>query len=146
MNDFENKISSVETEETGLKEPDEVERVKINQDVAIEEKPPESSGTRLQRIKTAIIRNEGKIKTAGLIALGVVAGVLLKDNVRFKKENELLDEECEHAADRIVDLKNLYEEKDSWMDDVAADALRHGSSLGGQVLADKRWHCKDSSN
>ena len=40
-------------------------------------------------------------------------------------------------------LTDLCEEKDEWMDAVASDALRKGSSLGAKVLADKKEFLKE---
>lgn len=57
---------------------------------------------------------------------------------KFSKDRKI--EELEAEVERLTDL---CEEKDEWMDAVASDALRKGSSLGAKVLADKKEFLKE---
>lgn len=43
---------------------------------------------------------------------------------------------------RIRQLENLSDEKDSFFMELMSDALRHGSSLGGKHMADRKKYLK----
>lgn len=61
------------------------------------------------------------------------------------KKIEKLTESNNRKSREIKRLKKLSDEKDAWMSSIASDALRKGSSLGGQVLADKKKYLKNKS-
>lgn len=56
---------------------------------------------------------------------------LINTNKKLSRDNLSKDRE-------INRLEKLNDEKDSWMDAVASDALRNGSPLGGKILAEKK--------
>lgn len=66
----------------------------------------------------------------GLFGLG--SSKMIKE---LKKENE-----AQRA--RIEQLEDLCEEKDSFFNELMSDGLRHGSSLAGKHMADKKKYLK----
>ncbi len=64
---------------------------------------------------------------------------------RLESENRNLRKSNQNKSIRISQLEELNHDKDLWMDSMASEALRKGSSLGGQVLADKKKYLKNKS-
>lgn len=101
--------------------------------------------------------HKDQIKNGGLVVLsivGTVVGALLHEEHKknadkdarieeLEHENELLEEENNYAAGRIVYLEERHADKDAWMDAVASEDLRLGGSLGGQVLASKKAYKRE---
>ena len=58
----------------------------------------------------------------------------------FGSKKRILQLEAENRASkkRIKQLEKLCHEKDSFFNELMSDALRHGSSLGGKHMSDKK--------
>lgn len=44
----------------------------------------------------------------------------------------------DYLASRVVELEDLCDEKDDYFQEAISDGLRHGSSLAGKHMADRR--------
>lgn len=67
---------------------------------------------------------------------------LERENRKLKKENDEYAFNDFINKQRIQELEDLCEEKDSWMDTMMSDGLRHGSSEAGRQMAYKREYKK----
>lgn len=67
----------------------------------------------------------------GCVSLGAVC-------VRQGNALAIKDKIIKLQGVRIRDLVALCEEKDSWFKELMSDALRHGSSLAGRCMADRK--------
>lgn len=56
----------------------------------------------------------------------------------LKKKIEQLEEENREKDKRIDELEDLCDEKDDYFKELMSDALRHGSSLAGKHMSDKK--------
>lgn len=61
----------------------------------------------------------------------------------LRQENQVLNDENDLMADRLIDSRKRHAEKDAWMDAMASDNLRRGGSLGGQVLRSKQDYLQE---
>lgn len=75
---------------------------------------------------------------------------LTEENARLTEENTRLSDdlviECEvsdRLASRVVELENLCDEKDDYFRETISDGLRHGSSLAGKHMADRRQYLNE---
>lgn len=109
--------------------------------------------------KAAQFVKEHKQIVAWVAAIGAVAYVannshekdqLLEKNTRLTEENAQLSDdlviECEvsdRLASRVVELENLCDEKDDYFRETISDGLRHGSSLAGKHMADRRQYLNE---
>ena len=97
---------------------------------------------------------------AGTVAaIGAVAYVannshekdqLLEKNARLTEENAQLSDDLvierevsDRLASRVVELENLCDEKDDYFRETISDGLRHGSSLAGKHMADRRQYLNE---
>lgn len=97
---------------------------------------------------------------AGTVAvIGAVAYVadnshekdqLLEKNARLMEENAQLSDDLvierevsDRLASRVVELENLCDEKDDYFRETISDGLRHGSSLAGKHMADRRQYLNE---
>ena len=92
-------------------------------------------------------------------AIGAVAYVannshekdqLLEKNTRLTEENAQLSDDLvierevsDRLASRVVELENLCDEKDDYFRETISDGLRHGSSLAGKHMADRRQYLNE---
>ena len=75
---------------------------------------------------------------------------LLEKNARLTEENAQLSgdlvierEVSDRLASRVVELENLCDEKDDYFRETISDGLRHGSSLAGKHMADRRQYLNE---
>ena len=83
---------------------------------------------------------------------GTVVGIEESRNAKLRKENDILREDHridvevqDMLANKVLDLKELIQEKDARHAQVASDDLRRGGSLGGQDLVGLREYKKAQS-
>lgn len=102
---------------------------------------------------------EHKQIVAWAAAIGAVAYVannshekdqLLEKNTRLTEENAQLSDDLVierevsgRLASRVVELENLCDEKDGYFRETISDGLRHGSSLAGKHMADRRQYLNE---
>ena len=105
------------------------------------------------------VKEHKKIAAGTVAVIGAVAYVannshekdqLLEKNARLTEENAQLSDdliiECEvsdRLASRVVELENLCDEKDDYFRETISDGLRHGSSLAGKHMADRRQYLNE---
>lgn len=105
------------------------------------------------------VKEHKKIAAGAVAVIGAVAYVannshekdqLLEKNARLTEENAQLSDdliiECEvsdRLASRVVELENLCDEKDDYFRETISDGLRHGSSLAGKHMADRRQYLNE---
>lgn len=58
------------------------------------------------------------------------------------KEIKRLQQENLQQRKRIKQLENLCEEKDSFFKEMISDGMRHGSSLAGKHMSDRKKYLK----
>lgn len=75
---------------------------------------------------------------------------LLEKNTRLTEENAQLSDDLvierevsDRLASRVVELENLCDEKDDYFRETISDGLRHGSSLAGKHMADRRQYLNE---
>lgn len=136
------------------------------------EKKPLMQATREKVEAIPYIVKEGAVKAvqfvkehkkgivAGTVAaIGAVAYVannshekdqLLEKNARLTEENAQLSDDLvierevsDRLASRVVELENLCDEKDDYFRETISDGLRHGSSLAGKHMADRRQYLNE---
>ena len=80
-----------------------------------------------------------------------------RDNDQLREENERLLEDKAQLADdlenergvsgclasRVVELEDLCNEKDAYFQEMISDGLRHGSSLAGKHMADRKQYLNE---
>lgn len=109
--------------------------------------------------KAAQFVKEHKQIVAWVAAIGAVAYVannshekdqLLEKNTRLTEENAQLSDDLvierevsDRLASRVVELENLCDEKDDYFRETISDGLRHGSSLAGKHMADRRQYLNE---
>lgn len=109
--------------------------------------------------KAAQFVKEHKQIVAWVAAIGAVAYVvnnshekdqLLEKNTRLTEENAQLSDDLvierevsDRLASRVVELENLCDEKDDYFRETISDGLRHGSSLAGKHIADRRQYLNE---
>ena len=109
------------------------------------------------------VKEHKKIAAGTVAVIGAVAYVAnnshekdqqLEKNARLTEENARLTEEntrlsddlvierevSDRLASRVVELENLCDEKDDYFRETISDGLRHGSSLAGKHMADRRQY------
>lgn len=59
------------------------------------------------------------------------------------KEIKRLQQENLQQRKRIKELENLCEEKDSFFKEMISDGMRHGSSLAGKHMSDRKRYLKE---
>lgn len=106
------------------------------------------------------VKEHKKGIVAGTVAaIGAVAYVannshekdqLLEKNARLTEENAQLSDDLvierevsDRLASRVVELENLCDEKDDYFRETISDGLRHGSSLAGKHMADRRQYLNE---
>ena len=106
------------------------------------------------------VKEHKKGIVAGTVAaIGAVAYVannsherdrLLEKNARLTEENARLSDDLvierevsDRLASRVVELENLCDEKDDYFRETISDGLRHGSSLAGKHMADRRQYLNE---
>lgn len=106
------------------------------------------------------VKEHKKEIAAGTVAvIGAVAYVannshekdqLLEKNARLTEENAQLSDDLvierevsDRLASRVVELENLCDEKDGYFRETISDGLRHGSSLAGKHMADRRQYLNE---
>ena len=106
------------------------------------------------------VKEHKKEIVAGTVAvIGTVAYVannshekdrLLEKNARLTEENARLSDDLvierevsDRLASRVVELENLCDEKDDYFRETISDGLRHGSSLAGKHMADRRQYLNE---
>ena len=87
-----------------------------------------------------------------ILLTGTVVGIEESRNAKLRKENDILREDHridvevqDMLANKVLDLKELIQEKDARHAQVASDDLRQGGSLGGQDLVGLREYKKAQS-
>lgn len=75
---------------------------------------------------------------------------LTEENARLTEENTRLSDDLvierevsDRLASRVVELENLCDEKDDYFRETISDGLRHGSSLAGKHMADRRQYLNE---
>ncbi len=75
---------------------------------------------------------------------------LTEENTRLTEENTRLSDDLvierevsDRLASRVVELENLCDEKDGYFRETISDGLRHGSSLAGKHMADRRQYLNE---
>lgn len=112
------------------------------------------------------VKEHKKIAAGTVAVIGAVAYVAnnsrekdqqLEKNARLTEENARLTEEntrlsddlvierevSDRLASRVVELENLCDEKDDYFRETISDGLRHGSSLAGKHMADRRQYLNE---
>lgn len=112
------------------------------------------------------VKEHKKIAAGTVAVIGAVAYVAnnshekdqqLEKNARLTEENARLTEEntrlsddlvierevSDRLASRVVELENLCDEKDGYFRETISDGLRHGSSLAGKHMADRRHYLNE---
>ncbi|MBD9104543.1 MAG: hypothetical protein EGQ03_04660 [Collinsella aerofaciens] len=106
-----------------------------------------------------LVKEHKKEIVAWAAAIGAVAYVannshekdqLLEKNTRLTEENAQLSDDLvierevsDRLASRVVELENLCDEKDDYFRETISDGLRHGSSLAGKHMADRRQYLNE---
>lgn len=164
MDEFESREeTSGEASETTLMEaepePDATEKKSLTQTIrekaeAIPAAVKESAVKAFQFVK----EHKEEI-VAGVAAVGAVvyAAVNARDNDQLREENERLLEDNAQLADdleiergvsdclasQVVELEDLCDEKDAYFQEMISDGLRHGSSLAGKHMADRKQYLNE---
>ena len=103
--------------------------------------------TRRQRAIAFVKRNAAAFVAGGSAIVIAGLGIALKQanarNVALATENANLAADNWSLIDQVFSLKELAYERDSRHLELASDALRNGSSLGGKALADWRNYIND---
>ena len=106
------------------------------------------------------VKDHKKEIAAGTVAvIGAVAYVasntheknqLRDENAQLEEENGQLSDDLEIErgvsdclASRVVELEDLCEEKDDYFREAISDGLRHGSSLAGKHMADRKQYLSE---
>ena len=112
------------------------------------------------------VKEHKKIAAGTVAVIGAVAYVAnnshekdqqLEKNARLTEENARLTEEntrlsddlvierevSDRLASRVVELENLCDDKDGYFRETISDGLRHGSSLAGKHMADRRQYLNE---
>lgn len=112
------------------------------------------------------VKEHKKIAAGTVAVIGAVAYVAnnshekdqqLEKNARLTEENARLTEEntrlsddlvierevSDRLASRVVELESLCDEKDGYFRETISDGLRHGSSLAGKHMADRRQYLNE---
>lgn len=105
------------------------------------------------------VKEHKKIAAGTVAVIGAVAYVannshekdqLLEKNARLTEENAQLSDDLvierevsDRLASRVVELENLCDEKDDYFRETISDGLRHGSSLAGKHMADRRQYLNE---
>lgn len=99
------------------------------------------------------VKEHKKGIVAGTVAaIGAVAYVannshekdqLLEKNARLSDDLVIEREVSDRLASRVVELENLCDEKDDYFRETISDGLRHGSSLAGKHMADRRQYLNE---
>lgn len=63
---------------------------------------------------------------------------LTEENVQLSDDLEIERDVSDYLASRVVELEDLCDEKDDYFREAISDGLRHGSSLAGKHMADRR--------
>lgn len=106
-----------------------------------------------------LVKEHKKEIVAWAAVIGAVAYVannshekdqLLEKNTRLTEENAQLSDDLvierevsDRLASRVVELENLCDEKDDYFRETISDGLRHGSSLAGKHMADRRQYLNE---
>ena len=112
-------------------------------------------------VKAFQFAKEHKKEIAAGAAVVVGAAVYVagnaRDNDQLREENERLLEDNAQLADdleiergvsgclasRVVELEDLCDEKDAYFQEMISDGLRHGSSLAGKRMADRKQYLNE---
>lgn len=105
------------------------------------------------------VKEHKKIAAGTVAVIGAVAYVAnnshekdqqLEKNARLTEENTRLSDDLvierevsDRLASRVVELENLCDEKDGYFRETISDGLRHGSSLAGKHMADRRQYLNE---
>ncbi len=105
------------------------------------------------------VKEHKKIAAGTIAVIGAVAYVannshekdqLLEKNARLTEENAQLSDDLvierevsDRLASRVAELENLCDEKDGYFRETISDGLRHGSSLAGKHMADRRQYLNE---
>lgn len=105
------------------------------------------------------VKEHKKIAAGTVAVIGAVAYVAnnshekdqqLEKNARLTEENARLSDDLvierevsDRLASRVVELENLCDEKDGYFRETISDGLRHGSSLAGKHMADRRQYLNE---
>ena len=105
------------------------------------------------------VKEHKKIAAGTVAVIGAVAYVAnnshekdqqLEKNARLTEENTRLSDDLvierevsDRLASRVVELENLCDEKDDYFRETISDGLRHGSSLAGKHMADRRQYLNE---
>lgn len=105
------------------------------------------------------VKEHKKIAAGTVAVIGAVAYVAnnshekdqqLEKNARLTEENARLSDDLvierevsDRLASRVVELENLCDEKDDYFRETISDGLRHGSSLAGKHMADRRQYINE---
>lgn len=105
------------------------------------------------------VKEHKKIAAGTVAVIGAVAYVAnnshekdqhLEKNARLTEENTRQSDDLvierevsDRLASRVVELENLCDEKDDYFRETISDGLRHGSSLAGKHMADRRQYLNE---
>lgn len=141
-------------------EPDVAEKKPLIQ-IAREKVEAVSAAAKEGATKAAqFVKDHKKEIAAGTVAaIGAVAYVacnthekdqLREENAQLTEENAQLSDDLEIErgisgclASRVVELEDLCEEKDDYFREAISDGLRHGSSLAGKHMADRKQYLNE---
>ena len=164
MDEFESREeTSEEASETTLMEaepePDATEKKSLTQ--IVREKAEAIPAVVKEGAAKAVqfVREHKKEIAAGTAVVGAAVYVVgnARDNDQLREENERLLEDNAQLADdleiergvsgclasRVVELEDLCDEKDAYFQEMIADGLRHGSSLAGKHMADRKQYLNE---
>lgn len=165
MDEFESREeTSEEASETTLMEaepePDATEKKSLTQ-IVREKAKAIPAAVKERAVKAFQFAKEHKKEIAAGAAVVVGAAVYVagnaRDNDQLREENERLLEDNAQLADdleiergvsgclasRVVELEDLCDEKDAYFQEMISDGLRHGSSLAGKRMADRKQYLNE---
>lgn len=120
------------------------------------EAEPEPDATEKKPL-TQTVREKAEAIPAAVVVAAVYAAGNARDNDQLREENERLLEDKAQLADdlenergvsgclasRVVELEDLCDEKDAYFQEMISDGLRHGSSLAGKHMADRKQYLNE---
>lgn len=161
MDEFESREETLEeASETTLMEaepePDATEKKSLTQTVR-EKAEAIPAAVKESAVKAFQFVKEHKMEIVAVVGAAVYVAGNARDNDQLREENERLlegnaqladDLEIERGvsdclASRVVELEDLCDDKDAYFQEMISDGLRHGSSLAGKHMADRKQYLNE---
>lgn len=161
MDEFESREETLEeASETTLMEaepePDATEKKSLTQTVR-EKAEAIPAAVKERAVKAFQFVKEHKMEIVAVVGAAVYVAGNARDNDQLREENERLLEDNAQLADdleiergvsdclasRVVELEDLCDDKDAYFQEMISDGLRHGSSLAGKHMADRKQYLNE---